>query len=1242
MRKVGFQYRYGVIEQIRDLLRNTEVRQQTREKSLPDEYMFSEKPIGYLLYELVGIAEIPTNYYDIEYLNEFYEQFKQDYPQLSFKVEDLFEEGWLIRSIDEWGFGDSRYEYKRVDTCDDQRNEMILTFVQALAELPYRDMLFLKIDEGNEAYKDLLKREQLSTAWLIEEKILHKTDNGELVLDSYSHVWGEYGPGVLGKQLKNCVKDGPFEGSERWFRLCQCLCRHFIPQISEEEIGFVYDSCLEYLERDTSTWEQEECILHKRRQIASNRLDVTDAVTIPQKGVERQFFFRADYAHWCRLENTHTKRNLCMGICVNNYSRIGKEERQLFQKILQKPYYYISYFHLHLWENVECLADCLEDPNLFFSAACQALRLLHQNTGKEKTLAEHRQKILGEYLWDVLYNGVHQTERLWIEQLGEWLIYLYHESGIHRTHVRNAGAAVYQELYADLLKHYQTDVVPAGEIEEQLNRYLTEQMRARCQCYVNDVLGVMISLLALRKEEEHTWMIENMYTAFAIWVEKAMNEDILLSTIRWSLFQYPAWEEVVAYTNDNSFPFLQLVTLKKLETHAKEQEKKMSILREGKLGIIYLYLLLYYIDGNVRLFTDDARKKAQKIFLKIFFKLQEKLEVFSGENIRLLGSNVVIARCMEGISYLPECRQQIFLKKVAKVPFQHLIFWIDYVKNLKIKQQLLKNILYLEKEKIVENLISLPSLQTVTDKVMDLCREIQEETVSLCLEDKEKNVKKLLEFADYVYQILEEELAHKPEYVKKEYEDWMESAKCQLLLLKNQEDALLKQKNAFYSGLVYLNSDKLEDLQRAAKIYREYYKNGSLAGTMNYMIAIARMICVKEQNGEPYTQDMEKYSRLVSELKDRLMDDQPVYVRSFYLDQLYLYHELHRYDEFWNVYVQMPDFLREDYKCAMYAIDVFCCTDQRERASELVQQLCKIYGCTPELTEKQKNIQTGCAPTRKKDQEPNRFPSRGVEEQPLTGREVWGMVDRLKRINRNQLAEIMLSEHGEDILTKIDSMQMTGRSEAHVLSMLLHAMTELETYSAQLLHEHKVSSEDAYNRTLKLLFNQREERFVGYRMEEQTQRGVTKNVYANGEQGTARRDLVIIRNQLKIALVEGICLKRMDKQQIQKHIQKLYSYNAENMTLAAMVIYADSNNVQKLWEGYMAYLCQLKRDGKCNIREIPQLVMLDSAELDCNFKRICRTEHYYPSENLTMNVYHIMIDVGNKEKISNALDDQKV
>ena len=129
MQKAEFQYRYGAIDQIRDLLRNTAVRKHTREKCLLDEYMFSEKPIGYLLNQLVGIAGLPTNCYDIEYLNECYGKFKQAHSQLPFTINDLFEEGWLIRSVDEWGFGASRYEYERAHARGDQRIEMILAFV---------------------------------------------------------------------------------------------------------------------------------------------------------------------------------------------------------------------------------------------------------------------------------------------------------------------------------------------------------------------------------------------------------------------------------------------------------------------------------------------------------------------------------------------------------------------------------------------------------------------------------------------------------------------------------------------------------------------------------------------------------------------------------------------------------------------------------------------------------------------------------------------------------------------------------------------------------------------------------------------------------------------------------------------------------------------------------------------------------------------------------------------------------
>ena len=137
MKKTGFQYRYDAVDQIKDLLRNEIIRKQSRRDCLSNKYVFSEKPIGYLLNELVEMAEIPVNFYDIKYLNEFYTRFKQDYPELLFTIEDLFAEGWLIRSIDEWGFGDWRFQYEGVDAQGNQRAEIILTFLRKLSELPY-------------------------------------------------------------------------------------------------------------------------------------------------------------------------------------------------------------------------------------------------------------------------------------------------------------------------------------------------------------------------------------------------------------------------------------------------------------------------------------------------------------------------------------------------------------------------------------------------------------------------------------------------------------------------------------------------------------------------------------------------------------------------------------------------------------------------------------------------------------------------------------------------------------------------------------------------------------------------------------------------------------------------------------------------------------------------------------------------------------------------------------------------
>ena len=106
-----------------------------------------------------------------------------------------------------------------------------------------------------------------------------------------------------------------------------------------------------------------------------------------------------------------------------------------------------------------------------------------------------------------------------------------------------------------------------------------------------------------------------------------------------------------------------------------------------------------------------------------------------------------------------------------------------------------------------------------------------------------------------------------------------------------------------------------------------------------------------------------------------------------------------------------------------------------------------------------------------------------------------------------------------------------------------------------MLHNKQVSSEDAYNRTLKLFFNLREERFLGFRLDEQTQGGTTKTVYRSGEQGIGRRDLLLVRKENAVALLEGIKLWRLEGKKIEEHIEKLRDYNVERVPIVILPIY---------------------------------------------------------------------------------------
>lgn len=181
-----------------------------------------------------------------------------------------------------------------------------------------------------------------------------------------------------------------------------------------------------------------------------------------------------------------------------------------------------------------------------------------------------------------------------------------------------------------------------------------------------------------------------------------------------------------------------------------------------------------------------------------------------------------------------------------------MVFWLEYVKNKDIKNTLLNILIKVQKERLFDGICFLPTWQSAIDNLLKLCFDESEE-------DKEV-IKKMIEFAEYSLKSFNEVLKNKPESVRKDYREWQENTYFQILLLKNQTEEILSSNNEFYKGVIWLNSDELEEIQRAKKIFAD---SDEVIGSwkQNYLIACVLEVVKKKELGLDYADEVKKYEK---------------------------------------------------------------------------------------------------------------------------------------------------------------------------------------------------------------------------------------------------------------------------------------------------------------------------------------------------------------------------------------------
>ena len=151
---------------------------------------------------------------------------------------------------------------------------------------------------------------------------------------------------------------------------------------------------------------------------------------------------------------------------------------------------------------------------------------------------------------------------------------------------------------------------------------------------------------------------------------------------------------------------------------------------------------------------------------------------------------------------------------------------------------------------------------------------------------------------------------------------------------------------------------------------------------------------------------------------------------------------------------------------------------------------------------------------------------------------------------------------------------------------------------------------------------------LGFRLDEQTQGGITKTIYQSGEQGVGRRDLLLVRKERAVALLEGIKLNTIERNKIKEHIGKLREYNVERASIVIMPIYGYMSDEKAFWEKYMKLLYDLKKEELYDIVEVEDIDEFMKTEFSAGLQYIVRTKHNYHEFDVV--VYHIMINITGK------------
>lgn len=1179
-----------------------------------DDLMGNDFTFEVLLFKIILNSELSENPYELSFLENRFADYLTENPDAGFSIQELFNEKWLINSMDEWHFNCESKTIVNDIAISDSRMNHIICFINALSTVSFKDERKIIIKDF-QALVDMHRAYFSNTpnvSWFEENDVIQK--DGELwLLNQRNNLIQPFLNYVFTKLWsQTTLKFNSSVQKIKWWMEYYELFNsgnNFGNYIDKKNLNVFMKAGMQWIIEAgyLEGWDDEERIAMTKR-LLDNPDYLEKGITyrdFPKDIFDRLPFCEVHYfTYYHYISEPRDRVNHLLHLFIKNYNWVNYEgyEEDLCT-ILKKPFIMCMLMQRFYRRNGRLIADLLTDKRTVFSGCVCLLKYISQDdlTTQFSDVWNQTLKIVDHTIKKM--DGNEKSQLIF-----DLSLYLIESGKLHLESKYNHFAKcnlVYLEAYRVFVRVIPEYILDEAEVLSVLFDIIGNRIKETDIPIKTKEFFFLIDMMEAVKKRVRTEALTGdllnkgysiLFDSYTKSIKYKDGEHFILSSFKSNLMENKIWGDVVAEIQRDVKRLLSLIEPINREDYSISGKilYEQAILLKSKAVIHFLFISSLLKNAHPDL--SNTTKAALISHYNEYFELFQdnpQLDIFDPNSMELLNSEHSLELALECLSCIDKDSRDSIIAYLKKMNPNKLAYMLKYIKYFEAREEIetiiLENIDYINTDDIVH--ISL----------------VQKFINNIILVQNQRLVPAAVALLDeYTATILK-----KGELFYKESKNWLDGTRMRIARINKDYDTILSSDLKFYQGIVYLESDEHRDYQKAIHIYSELLKDDpDIHNKENLLCAYILGVTEMKAKGEDYHPMLESTIKLMANIRD-IVESVGVDTYSseiFYSNVLYLYSELEDSGEFWRYYNGMPEELKKSKKCGLCKASMLKKEGKDEQADKVIKSLYIIYGNDQEIIAFQKNAEKMFTPV--------------VSPDNTSLRETQFHYYRLKKLNLPDLSQVILDPpcSKEVLLTK----------------MVIDTLEKVNAYSSNLLYNDKASDEDRYSLLFKEFFNFRYGSNFNFFIGDQSKSGFTGTITQQKRAGLGENDLIIHYENRIASVIEALCLDSVVVKKIFEHVNKLFGYDVSDCGIMFVIIYGTGKRPKSIWDGYCNYLkngfiddcgkIKYKVQEQCNAKDF-ELFKNSHFISDPRFHWMYCTKHKNEENGADILLVHIFIDV---------------